>query len=74
MATTAARTEERAWHSRTLTDQPGIRNGVGHRYRAPAEATRLFLGFADADNFQGPPGWYYNNAGEVHATVKIVVE
>lgn len=51
-----------------------IGNAVGHRYRAPLEATRLFLGFADADDFQGPPGWYYNNAGEVHATVEIVVE
>ncbi len=51
-----------------------VGNGVGHRYRAPSEATRLFLGFADADDFRGPPGWYYNNAGEVHATVEIVVE
>lgn len=51
-----------------------IGDGVGHRYRAPAGATRLFLGFADADAFQGPPGLYYNNAGELHVTVKIVVE
>ncbi len=51
-----------------------IGNGVGHRYRAPAGATRLFLGFADADAFLGPPGLYSNNVGEVHATVEIVVE
>ena len=48
-----------------------IGDGVGHAYRAPAGATRLFLGFADAEGFQGAPGIYSNNLGELTVTVII---
>lgn len=48
-----------------------IGDGKGHSFGVPAEATRLFLGFADAFLYQGCPGWYGNNAG--HLTVKVEV-
>jgi len=51
-----------------------IGDGVGRSYEAPPEATRLFLGFADALLFQGAPGWYGNNAGELQVIVEIAVE
>jgi hypothetical protein len=46
-----------------------IGDGVGRRYRIPGGATRLFLGFADAFAFVGPPGWYGNNSGELQVRV-----
>ena len=49
-----------------------IGNGKGRRYAPPDEATRLFLGFADAMGWVGCPGWYGNNRGKV--TVSIDVE
>lgn len=44
-------------------------NGRGRRYEVPAEATRLFLGFADGYGYEGPPGWYGNNAGKLEVDV-----
>jgi hypothetical protein len=49
-----------------------IGDGKGHKYHVPAEATRLYLGFADAYLYRGAPGWYDNNAGELKVTVDIV--
>ena len=49
-----------------------IGDGVGRRYEVPEEATRLFLGFADAFDFIGPPGWYGNNGGSLVVTVKEI--
>lgn len=46
-----------------------IGDGVGRRYRIPDGATRLFLGFADAFAFVGPPGWYGNNSGDLQVVV-----
>ena len=51
-----------------------VGDGAGRRFRAPPDATRLFLGFADAPAYQGPPGAYDNNAGRVQATVTVLVE
>ena len=48
-----------------------IGDGGSRRFRVPAGATRLFLGFVDAFFWQGPPGYYGNNAGELR--VKIIV-
>lgn len=46
-----------------------VGDGKRRRYRVPARATRLFLGFADGYLYQGPPGWYGNNSGELTVTV-----
>jgi len=46
-----------------------IGDGVGRIYRVTADATRLFLGFADAFNYVGAPGWYANNGGSLEVTV-----
>ena len=51
-----------------------IGDGKGHKYHVPLEATRLYLGFADGYLYQGPPGWYDNNAGELKVTVDITVD
>jgi hypothetical protein len=48
-----------------------IGDGVGRSFRIPAGATRLFLGFADAYLYRGPPGWYGNNGGELEVTVAV---
>jgi hypothetical protein len=37
----------------------------------PEGATRLFLGFADGYLYQGAPGWYGNNSGELTVTVAV---
>ena len=50
-----------------------IGDGKGHKYDVPPEATRLYLGFADSHLYQGPPGWYDNNGGELEVTVDIAV-
>jgi hypothetical protein len=50
-----------------------IGDGKGHKYNVPLEATRLYLGFADGYLYQGPPGWYDNNAGALKVTVDITV-
>jgi hypothetical protein len=46
-----------------------VGDGKGRRFHVPARATRLFLGFADGYLYQGPPGWYGNNTGELTVTV-----
>lgn len=51
-----------------------IGDGIGRRYRVPAGATRLFLGFADSSGFHGPPGYYNNNSGDVVVTVEVEAE
>jgi hypothetical protein len=48
-----------------------IGDGEGRTFRVPTGATRLFLGFADAFLYEGPPGWYGNNAGEFEVTVAV---
>ncbi len=48
-----------------------IGNGKGRSYRAPAGATRLFVGFADGFFYQGAPGWYGNNAGRLQVMVEV---
>jgi hypothetical protein len=49
-----------------------IGDGQGRRYLVPDDATRLFLGFIDAGLFQGDPGSYNNNAGELLVTAELV--
>ena len=51
-----------------------IGDGVGRRYLAPSGATRLFLGFAEGLFYVGPPGYYFNNSGELEVRVDIAVE
>lgn len=46
-----------------------IGDGMNRKYLVPSGATRLFVGFADAGMYYGPPGWYGNNGGELHVTV-----
>ena len=62
----------------TLTPQIAqtffIGEGGSRRFRIPAEATRLFLGFADGFFWRGPPGYYGNNSGRLEARPKVVVE
>jgi hypothetical protein len=41
----------------------GTGTGVPQTFFAPAGATRLFLGIADAMSFGGEPGWYDDNYG-----------
>jgi hypothetical protein len=48
-----------------------IGNGRGRGFAVPAQATRLFVGFADGYLYQGPPGWYGNNIGELEVTVEM---
>jgi hypothetical protein len=52
-----------------------IGDGVGRSYLVPDDATRLFLGFADAYSgagyCNGKPGYYDNNAGELEVTVAV---
>jgi hypothetical protein len=51
-----------------------IGDGSGHRFVVPDEATRLFLGFADAFLYEGCPGWYGNNAGHLRVEVEVTTE
>jgi hypothetical protein len=39
-------------------------DGKGRTFRIPRGATRLFLGFVDAFDFVGEPGFYGNNRGQ----------
>lgn len=48
-----------------------IGDGRGHSYAVPADASRLYLGFADGSYYTGPPGWYGNNDGKLSATVEM---
>ncbi|MGH3115324.1 MAG: PEP-CTERM sorting domain-containing protein, partial [Gaiellaceae bacterium] len=51
-----------------------VGDGKGHKYKVPQEATRLFLGFADAYLYQGVPGWYDNNDGYLNVSVDVASE
>jgi hypothetical protein len=42
--------------------------GTTQRFRIPAGATRLFLGFSDGFGFRGAPGAYDDNVGSLAAT------
>lgn len=48
-----------------------IGDGEGRSFVAPDDATRLFLGFADAFFWEGCPGWYGNNAGHANVTIAV---
>ena len=48
-----------------------IGDGKGRSYRVPPAATRLFVGFADGFLYQGAPGWYGNNAGQLQVTARV---
>lgn len=48
-----------------------IGDGDGKTFLIPEGATRLYLGFADAYDFQGDPGWYGNNSGQLAVTVEF---
>ncbi len=54
----------------------GTGTGTTQTFVAPAGATRLFFGVADAPNFAGPPGGYDDNAGAflVNVTTTAVPE
>jgi hypothetical protein len=51
-----------------------IGEGGARKFRVPVGATRLFLGFADAFFWQGPPGYYGNNSGFLEARPKILAQ
>ena len=44
-------------------------SGLQQRFVIPPNATRLYLGFADAFSFQGPPGAYADNTGGLAVTL-----
>jgi hypothetical protein len=46
-------------------------SGAPQRFHAPAGATRLYLGFADAQCFTGAPGHYDDNVGVVALTLAL---
>lgn len=48
-----------------------VGNGKGRSFIAPDEATRLFLGFADAFLYEGCPGWYGNNRGQANVAIEV---
>lgn len=45
-------------------------NDVVQQFTVPAGATRLYLGFADAQFFTGPPGAYQDNEGQLQVAVR----
>lgn len=51
-----------------------IGDGAGRRYVVPSGATRVFLGFADGASYQGAPGWYDNNRGQLAVSVEFAAE
>lgn len=48
-----------------LANDEDLRHTVSQKFFIPAGATRLVLGFADGFNFDGAPGWYGDNVGEL---------
>ena len=52
----------------------GDGNGALQQFQAPAGATRLFLGIADAPGYDGDPGGYSDNTGQFSATFTVVPE
>lgn len=49
----------------------GTGNGMAQQFVVPSTATRLFLGFADACQFQGTPDCYGDDGGQLSASVSI---
>ena len=49
----------------------GDGSGSVQQFNVPAGATRLFLGIADAPNYQGDPGAYGDNVGLFSATFSV---
>jgi len=45
--------------------------GVIQTFNIPLTATRLFLGFADANGFVGAPGMYNDNTGSISGNVNL---
>jgi uncharacterized repeat protein (TIGR01451 family) len=45
--------------------------GSTQTINVPTTATRLFLGYADACGYSGPPGCYFDNLGSVAATFSV---
>ena len=62
-------------HFKSLAPRIGqtffIGDGRGRSYAVPADASRLYLGFADGYYYTGNPGWYGNNDGKLTATVEM---
>ena len=52
----------------------GTGSGSVQQFFAPPTATRLYLGFADALDYEGLPGQYQDNLGTLNVTVQIVPE
>lgn len=46
-------------------------SGVLLRFTAPTAATRLYIGFVDAGNFNGSSAYYFDNPGAVAGTVTM---
>lgn len=46
-------------------------SGTALSFTAPAGATRLYVGFVDAGNFNGVSAWYHDNPGAVSGTVNM---
>jgi hypothetical protein len=44
---------------------------VTQTFNIPVTATRLFVGFADADGFVGTPGYYNDNTGSISGNVNL---
>jgi hypothetical protein len=49
-------------------------SGQSQTFYVPSGATRLFLGFPDAVDSQGPPGSYGDNEGSLQVDVTVVPE
>jgi hypothetical protein len=49
----------------------GTGTGSEQSFKVPSGATNLYLGFADAYNWQGPTGYYGDNSGELSLTVNF---
>ena len=54
-----------------LTGGPNDPQGVIQIYNIPVTATRLFLGFADANGFVGTPGMFDDNTGSISGNVNL---
>lgn len=51
-----------------------VGDGAGKLFHIPAGATRFFLGFADAFLYEGAPGWYGNNGGQLSVNVGVFTD
>jgi len=53
----------------------GFNNAAGAllTFTAPTNATRLYIGFVDAGNFNGTSAYYFDNPGSMDATVTLAV-